>query len=137
MSMMKFYKDKLFATIMAVALLAGLSMAPAAVAAGCGGNSFFFIEPWTQALPCQGDQPVIDNLRDNVLSLALWAVDSLLTLSAYIAVGFIIWGAIKYIKAQGEPSELASAKNTIAQAIFGLIICIASVAIVQFVSGAF
>lgn len=124
-------------TFLAAGLFFSLVSAPAPVLAACGGPSFFFIEHWSTALPCVNDNPAIENLREDLVSLALWAVDSILKLSAYIAVGFIIWGGIKYIKSQGDPSEMASAKNTITQAIVGLVICIASVVIVQFVQDAF
>lgn len=122
---------------LAVGLFLGIVLSPAPVQAACGGPSFFFIEHWSTALPCVNNNPAIQNLRQDLISLALWAVDSLLKLSAYVAVGFVIWGGIKYIKSQGEPAEIASAKNTISQAIVGLVICIASVMIVQFVQAAF
>lgn len=118
-------------------LFLSLVSAPAPALAACSGPSFFFIDHWSTALPCVNDNPGIQNLREDLVSLALWAVDSILKLSAYVAVGFVIWGGIKYIKSQGDPSEMASAKNTITQAIVGLVICIASVMIVQFIQDAF
>lgn len=78
----------------------------------------------------------IDELND-FLALGFWVVDSILKLVAYVAAGFIIWGAIKYMMAQGDPNGVNDAKTTIINAIIGLVIAIASVAIVQFVQGAF
>jgi hypothetical protein len=102
----------------------------------CDSPSFFFLDSWSSYL-CGGSGGVeIDDIND-FTKLAFWAVDSLLKLSAYIAAGFIVWGGIKYIKAQGDASQIASAKNTIVQALVGMVICIASVAIVQFVGDAF
>lgn len=129
------YSTRWLKLCIAFGLLVSLVFSPAPAYAACGGPSFFFIEHWSTNL-CEGDQVIIDDINDFLL-LAFWAVDSILKLSAYVAVGFLIWGAIKYIKGQGEPGELASAKNTIVQALIGLVIAIASVAIVHFVEGAF
>ena len=64
-------------------------------------------------------------------------IEILLQLVGYIAVGFIIFGGFKYLTSQGESSALASAKNTITQAIVGLVISIVSVLILNFVVGIF
>lgn len=97
----------------------------------------FILTSWDAYLPCRdGIGVYIDSLQ-SASGLVFWVIDSLLKLSTYIAIGFVIWGSIKIIKAQGEPSEFADAKETILKAIIGLGICISSVAIVQFVSGGF
>lgn len=64
-------------------------------------------------------------------------IEILLQLVGYVAVGFIIFGGFKYLTSQGESSALASAKNTITQAIVGLVISIVSVLILNFVVGIF
>lgn len=122
-------------------LLAGVLFVPAVpvlaqTEISCNSPSFFFIDSWSAYLCAQNGSVQIDNIND-FAGLAFWAVDSILKLSAYIAAGFIIWGGIKYIKAQGDAGQISEAKNTITQALTGLVICIASVAIVQFVGGAF
>lgn len=135
--MERFFLSRFGKAVMALALFAGLILAPLPVFAGCGGESFFFIEHWSSRLPCQGDSPALDNLRQNILGIGLWVLDVLLKLAAYVSIGYVIWGGIKYIKAQGDPGELAAAKNTIGQALFGLILCVASFAIVRAIGGLF
>lgn len=64
-------------------------------------------------------------------------IEILLQLVGYVAVAFIIYGGFKYLTSQGESSALVSAKNTITQAIVGLVISIVSVLILNFVVGIF
>lgn len=65
------------------------------------------------------------------------AIEILLQLVGYVAVGFIIYGGFKYLTSQGESGALTTAKNTITQAIVGLVISIISVLILNFVVGIF
>lgn len=95
---------------------------------------YFTIQPWDAYLPCREGIGVYFDSLQSVTGLLFWLIDTLLKLAAYIAVGFVIWGSIKYIKAQGEPGELSKAKTTIINALIGLAICIASVAIVNTVA---
>lgn len=92
------------------------------------GHSLFFIEPWCT---------YVDDIQhiNDFLGLGFWAVDSILKLVVYISAGFIIWGGVKYMLAQGDSGAVADAKSTITNAVIGLVIAIASVAIVQFVQG--
>lgn len=70
-----------------------------------------------------------------VIIVALNITDIVLRLAGIVAVGFVIWGGIQYILARGEPNGVANGKKTLTHAIIGLIIAIASSAIVGFVSG--
>lgn len=58
-------------------------------------------------------------------------------LAAVIAVGFIIYGGIRYIMSQGNPDSLESAKKTITNSVIGLVITLMAGAVVGFVSGVF
>jgi hypothetical protein len=72
------------------------------------------------------------------LPLILIAViELLLRISGLIAVGYGIYGAIRYIISQGQPDAIKGAKDTITNAIVGLIIVIISTAFVQFIGNAF
>lgn len=70
-----------------------------------------------------------DDLND------LWAniIQILLYIVGIAAVIMIIIGAIKYVTANGDQSQLTSAKNTILYSIVGLILAIAAGSIVSFV----
>lgn len=50
---------------------------------------------------------------------------------AILAVGAIVWAGFSYIKAQGEPSQMAAAKQIIVNAIIGLVALAASALIVN------
>lgn len=75
-----------------------------------------------------------EGLRNYVLKIALNIIEILLQVAAYAAVGFIIWGGFKYMIAVGEASKVASAKNTVRNAVAGLLIAIAAVVIVNLIS---
>lgn len=70
-----------------------------------------------------------------VTKVALNIVRAALVLVGYIAVFFIIKGGFLYIMARGEPGNITSAKQTITNAIIGLIIALLSAAIVGAVAG--
>lgn len=60
--------------------------------------------------------------------------------TTFIAVGaisilFILIGGFKYITSAGDPSQVASAKNTILYALIGIVISLSAFAIVQLVVG--
>ena len=54
---------------------------------------------------------------------------------AYIVVGFLIKGGYMYMVSTGDPQATAKAKNTIRDALIGLVIAIAAAAIVNVISG--
>ena len=63
-------------------------------------------------------------------------IELLLKISGLIAVGFIIFGGIKYITSQGSPEGINGAKRTITNAIVGLIIALFASGLVQFIGNA-
>lgn len=65
--------------------------------------------------------------------IALAVLDTLLRISGLLATGYLIWGAIQYITSQGDQNGIANAKNTIMNAIVGLVIVLLSIGVVQFV----
>jgi hypothetical protein len=109
-------------------------------AGGCGGfglASFLGFRTWDACLVKDSNGvPQIRNLED-IWKIALIIVETIIKIAGYLAAGFIIWGGIKYLKSQGEPGETSQARQIINNAIMGLVICMISVAIVQFVAGVF
>lgn len=75
----------------------------------------------------------IVNITDFV-KIPLNLLEVLIQAVAYAAVGYIIWGGFKYIKSQGDPGKIAESKSAIINALTGLGIALASVAIVEFVA---
>lgn len=64
-------------------------------------------------------------------------VQILLVVAGLLAVGFIIWGGVQFIMSQGQPERIKKGKDTIANAIVGLVLVILSFLIVGFIANAF
>lgn len=75
------------------------------------------------------------DIRVFVTKVALNVVRAALVVVGYIAVFFIIKGGFLYIMARGEPNNIMAAKQTITNAIIGLIIALLAAAIVGAISG--
>lgn len=70
----------------------------------------------------------------NALPRILLAVfEIILRIGGLAAVGFVIFGGIQYILSQGEPDRTKASKNTIINALIGLVVAIMSTAIVNLV----
>lgn len=102
--------------------------------AACGTSvaSFLGLEPWWSCLEKKYGQVELGELSD-IWLVVLVIIEDAIKISGYIAVGFIIWGGIKYTKSQGNPSEIQQAQMVIKNAILGLVLSLLSVAMVQFV----
>ncbi len=96
--------------------------------------------PWYKYLDGETDDgtgkcsPVLSDDYPKAISLiALAVLDTLLRVSGILATAYLIWGAIQYITSQGDQNGIANAKNTILNAIVGLVIVLLSIGVVQFV----
>ncbi|MGH7196929.1 MAG: hypothetical protein ACREGJ_04165 [Candidatus Saccharimonadales bacterium] len=136
---------KLFVALMMVVSVSVLAPQPASaavpsqlthVACGKGVANFLGFKTWDSCLKQKYGKTKIENVND-IWLIVLPILEDVIKAAGYTAVGFIIWGAIKYIKSQGEPAEINTARMIITNAVIGLIICVISVAIVQFVAGTF
>ena len=116
-----------------------IGLSPNANAAACGENSdagFLGLPPWHRGLACNNDavdltaQPI----GTIVVIIALNIVDMALRLLSLVAVGFIVFGGFQYMIARGDPGGVAKGKATVTHAVIGLIIGIASSAIVGFLA---
>jgi hypothetical protein len=111
-------------------------------------HSFFGLIPWFNYLPAkdfgnQGNQTNlqvcdINNnfniLHGNSVALILIAiVDDLLRVAGIVAVGFVLYGAIQFVTSQGNPEETTKARNTIINALVGLVIAMIAIVIVGFI----
>ena len=54
-------------------------------------------------------------------------------LAGILAVVMIVIGGLKYATSQGDPSRIKSAKDTILYSVIGLVVALASFAIVNFI----
>ena len=93
---------------------------------------------WYEYLPTDPTTCAIqtDGLGGTAIILVIMAlIDILLTLAGILAVGFIIFGGFKYITSQAEPSKLVGARQTILNAVIGLVIAIIASRVVAFIAG--
>lgn len=65
----------------------------------------------------------------------LAVVEILLRLAGLVAVGFVIYGGIRYVLSLGNPETTKAARSTIINALIGLAIAASATAIVNLVAG--
>lgn len=108
-------------------------------------RTFLGITKWYKYLPYHPD--VLGNcaidlqLRDptgaihldKLLLIALAVVDMLLRISVLVAIGFVVYGGIRYITSQGEPENTKAARGTIINALIGMAIAIIATVVVSFI----
>ena len=80
--------------------------------------------------------PVLNSIND-IWLIGAAIVDMLLRIAALGAIGIVIWGGIKMITSQGDPSGVASARNTIMDGLIGLTIALVATGAITFVAGRF
>jgi len=78
------------------------------------------------SIPTLNCLPVVFN------SVVTWA----LIFAAIIAVVFIIFAGVKFIRSGGQPKLVEDARNTLTYAIIGLVVIFLSFAIINFISAA-
>lgn len=139
---------KLMASLLVTAGLLGVPVAAHAapvstplthVAAACKTTAagIVFLKPWDACLDHDSNGvPIIRSLA-NIWLVLLPLLEDAIKIAGYAAAGFVIWGGVKYIKSQGEPGQITEARQVIYNALFGLTLAMISVAIVNFIAGAF
>lgn len=80
--------------------------------------------------------PIIGGLSD-VWLIAAAVLEILLRVAAFLAIGLVVYGGIRYIVSQGEPDQLNAAKSTIVNSLIGLVVSIVAAAVVSFIAGQF
>lgn len=102
------------------------------------GGSFLGLPPWYKYLSGSEDAfgkciPVIDkNNYTDFWLIGLAGIDILLRLVAIVAVGFVVYGGFQYMTSTGEPDRTKKAKDTILNALVGLVICLVATSVVSF-----
>lgn len=111
---------------------------------GCDA-SFFGIPPWYKYLPMSYDsatgtchvserfQLLGTGSDSGLLLIGLAIIDMALRVAGLVAVGFVLWGGFNFLISQGEPEAVTRARQTILNALIGLVIVIVSTALVVFV----
>ena len=95
---------------------------------------------------CNGDYP--DSVKaacgcassaaggDKISVIILNIINAIIAILGVVAVIFIFVGGIGYMTSSGDPGKVKKAKDTIFYAVIGLIICVLSFAITQFIINA-
>lgn len=79
-----------------------------------------------KAAGCSGGSDDLPNVIVNILN-------GIIGVAGFIAVIWIIIGGVSYMTSSGDPSKTKKARDTILYACIGLIICVLSFVIVNFV----
>lgn len=110
-------------------------------AVDCPEQSKFGIPTWYKYLPgrqVQQECRLMGNFDieklDRFLAIGLALVEILLFVAGIIAVAYIIYGGFRYVLSQGEPENTKIAKDSILNAVIGLIIAIMATVIVRFIA---
>lgn len=113
--------------------------APAYAASSCTKDSGLLGFPtWYKYLNPVGKDcdPQIRSLTDFWL-IAAALLEILLRIGILMSVGFIIWAGFRLLTSQGEPGTIKESRDTILNAIIGLVITIIASVAVNFIAGRF
>lgn len=126
----------------AVVAVAAPMVSPVSAATTCdraNSTRFLTLPFWYQGLNVSSTDCNIVNPNDvGGISNFIWrivlnVVEIGLHLAGYIAVFFILYGGFQFLTSSGSPDGSAKARKTILSAVIGLVISIASVAIVNLI----
>lgn len=153
---MKAFKQYFFAILFATTIggAAFATIPTAAQAAKCDGKNVILTLPaWYRNLAEPDDKngcriinpaetpggSVGENRSQMSINKFIWTivlniVDMMLQIIGYIAVGFIIYGGFLFLTSAGSPDGAAKGRKTILNAVIGLVLAIASVAIVNIIA---
>lgn len=119
-------------------------------ASGCSKPTFLGLVPWYQYLPFETD-PATGNCSVQLsadptavlgshspfLLIGLAIIDDLLRIATLVAVGFVIYGGIQYQTSGGSPDGTQRARQTIINALIGLVLAILAASIVAYIGNEF
>lgn len=140
-------KTAIIATVTSMLVIVGAAGAvltqattAAAVDSSCKKSSIVTFPAWYENL-CKDDKSIaspsdVGGIGKFVTIIVMNVVTMLLYLVGYVSLIFIIWGGFKYMISGDNSSGTAAARQTILNAVIGLILAIMAVAIVQAIAGA-
>jgi hypothetical protein len=103
---------------------------PLLLAAGCPTTSDIFPSLY-KGLYDSNCHVKFQHLTDIGIVLAN-IIQLLMTLGGVLAVVFVVWGSIQVITSQGDPARSKGARNTILNAVVGLVLTSGAYLLVQF-----
>lgn len=134
----------LLPVILTSVLSAGVFLAPsvatAAVPDNCAKRILGF-PVWYEYLEVDSNCDITGPMNDSEFDwpkaagfVAIAIVEIMLRIAGLVAVGYVIYGGFRFIISQGEPENAKAARETIMNAIIGLVISIIAAAVVNFVA---
>ena len=131
---MKYLKNTLIG-LFAVFFISSV-FSTASYAAACKDETGFLGVPaWYKGV-CKADtnDVQIEELPGDIIKIVLNVFSIILYVISYIAVAMVIFGGIKYVISVGDPAKVTAARQTIQNALIGLLLSLSAIAIVTFVS---
>lgn len=124
--------------------MAFVSTQPALAACDDSSGRVLTLKPWYYGLiaggqggSCDLKSPsAVGGFGPYIWRIALNLIEDLFQITGYIAAGYIIYGGFLFITSSGSPDRAVRGRKTVFNAIIGLVIAIASVGVVNWVSGA-
>jgi hypothetical protein len=110
-------------------------------AVACKDATFFGIPSWYKYL-IKANLMIDDGMGcvlaqnfkiQDISLIALALVDVALRIAALVAVGYVIYGGVQFVAAQGEADKAKKARQTIINALIGLVIAMMSTGLVAFI----
>ncbi len=114
----------------------------------CPGGDFFGLPKWYKYLhgvitpePSLGVggtvcTPKITGLNDVWLIVAA-VIEILLRIAVLVAIAFVLYGGVRFISSQGQPEQTSKARQTVIDALIGLVIAVGAATFVSFLAGRF
>jgi hypothetical protein len=130
----KLFQYAVLALVSSLTFVATSPAAPSASAA-CAERPLLTFPAWYKGLSLDDSCNIEDFKLNDIWVIVMNIIEILIQVVAYVSTAFIIWGGFKYIKSEGDPGKISEAKAAILNAIYGLVIALASVAIVEFIQG--
>lgn len=128
----------------------GANPAPVAARGGTTANQcakpFLGLKPWFAYLPNDAFKPGTCDIEDfslfgstgdgsksNIFPVLLAITDGLVRIAALVAVTYVITAGIKLTTSQGEPDKAKQARETIINALIGLVMAVIAAAVVSYI----
>lgn len=136
-----------FGVISVFGLAAYQPVQPAPTAAACG--EILGIPAWYTGLQknddcskseLKGPRDMAGGSDEEKLRTYIWVIvlnisTIILMLVGYIAVGYVLYGGFRYLTSGGSANAAVSARRIIANALVGMVVVFASVAIINLIKG--
>lgn len=131
-------------SVVSLLLSVSVLLAPSVSASShCESGGFLGLPTWYEYLPDLDDECGVQvhrtggqvDIGATVGAVLLAVVEILLWVAGLVALGFIIYGGIRYTTSQGAPEKLQAARQTLLNGVIGLVIALLAVAIVNLTSG--